>query len=212
MDESWKPWSDYPALTQDRLLIVGDIIRSARSEALNEHRPDKWETNWSLGVRQYERTNGSISYATQQYPWLRVISGIGGGPVQYVFAVGEIPIRVCRGDGDDVSPRYQEPCFPELDQQYTLIALEQTVPEGRFLRIAVENDADGSPVNIYLHEMDESGKPIRSYVIPVLAAMVLEFSAPPAAVDLPPVVAEAVDDEAEAETLDEDNKKTGSDE
>ena len=50
--DTWLPEADYPGITQDRLLIVGAIVRDTRSEALDDHRPDKWETNWSLGVRQ----------------------------------------------------------------------------------------------------------------------------------------------------------------
>ena len=51
--QTW-PFTDYPGITPDRLLTAGALIRDARNEAVDDHRPDKWETNWSLGVRQDE--------------------------------------------------------------------------------------------------------------------------------------------------------------
>jgi hypothetical protein len=214
MVEPWLPWNEYPGLTQDRLLIVGDIIRTARADALKDHRPEKFETNWSLGVRQFERTNGSITWKTQEYPWLTVIAGEGGGPVQYVFCIGGHPIRVCRGDEEDVANHFRTACQPELDQQLLLFALDTVIYEGKFLRIVIENDAKGIPLNIYLVQMDDdTGKPIQSYLIPVLAAMpaasVAEFAPQADGVELPPVTAEPVE---EAETAGQEvKKKTGSD-
>jgi hypothetical protein len=212
-DDIWLPWADYAGLTQERLLIIGDLIRVAREEALGEHRPEKGETNWSLGVRQFERMNYTITWATQQYPWLYVVHGAGGGPVQYVFTIGGHAVRVCRGDADEVANRYQEPCIPELQHQQLLLLLDQPAPLNRFLRIAVENDQSGAPAHIYLDEMDtETGQPIRHYMIPAIAenTTVAEFSQQIPPVEIPPVAAEPIEDEEQDEQV-EPKKKTGSD-
>src|SRR5262245_19816804 len=115
MDDLWLPWETYEGLTQERLLKIGDIIRTARTEALEYHQPAKGETLWSLGVRQFERMNRAILESTQQHPWLHVIAGHGGGPCQFVFTIGGHAVRVCRGDDEDVASRYQEPCLPEIE-------------------------------------------------------------------------------------------------
>jgi hypothetical protein len=210
---TWAPELDYPGITFDRLLVVGDIIRTSRASACDDHRPERWETNWSLGVRQFERMNGDLNWASKDYPWLRVIAGFGGGPVQFVFTIGDQAIRVCRGDAEEIAERYQEPTFPELVQQQILVALDKTSPTGRFLRIAVENDAHGAPEHIYLVEVDEeTGKPIRSFLIPALAATttVTDFAPPVPPVDIPPVSAEPIENEDEQQQ-NNSKKKTGSD-
>jgi hypothetical protein len=211
MDTWQHPSQDYPGLTQDRLLVMADLIRSVREDALDDHRPDKWETNWSLGVRQYERTCGAITWASQTHLWLSIISGTGGGATQYVFAIGGHPVRFCRGDEEEIAERYREPCFPELIQQEILSSLG--IPTTNIcLRIVIENAPDSRPIHIRLMEIDEgTGDPIRSCLIPRLArnTTVTEFAPPPVkAVEIPPVAAEAVEDESEKQN---DKGKTGSD-
>ncbi len=210
--DTWHPPLTYPGITLERLLLVADIIRVAREDAVEDHRPEKWETNWSLGVRQYERTCGSITWASQEYHWLRVLSGAGGGAVQYVFSIGGHPIRFCRGGPEDVPERYRQPCFPELEQQLALFEIDGALPQGRCLRIAIENAPSGRPTNIYLDELDEAtGQPINHYLIPGLgrSTTVTEFVQPVPAVDIPPVSAEPT--ESEVGKKSREQEKTGSD-
>lgn len=188
---------DYPGLTPERLRLVAGIVRTAREGAVNDHRPQTGETNWSLGVRGFERTNAAITQATLEYPWLAVVNGDGGGPVQFVFSIAGYPIRVCRGDADEVPQRYQQLCFPELVEQLNLPVING-VPSGRCLRIVVENTADGNPLNIYLHEIEEAtGDPIRSCLIPKISTLVnvADFTLLAPAAVIPPVEAEPVDSE-----------------
>src|SRR5436190_19409456 len=98
MPSTWTPWDTYPGLTQDRLITVGDMIRTAREETADDHRPDKFETNWSLGVRGFERTCGALTWAQQEHSWLSVVSGAGGGPVHYVITIGGHPVRFFKGE------------------------------------------------------------------------------------------------------------------
>jgi hypothetical protein len=198
-------------------MIAGDIIRIAREEAVDDHRKEKGESNWSLGCRQHERTNFAIGMARQQYPWLMVVAGFGTGPQEFVFAISGHPIRVCKGEHDEIPPRFQEPCFPELQQQQLLAALEQVPVEKRILRVVVENDGEGAPDDIYLVEVDEdTGEPLRWFLIPPLAntGLVAPFLKQVPPVNIPRVVAEAVDDiasSAEDTTATGREKKTGSD-
>jgi hypothetical protein len=190
--------------------VVADMVRTAREGAADEHRPEDGETNWSLGVRGFERTNHAIETARVEYPWLTVVSGGGGGPVQFVFAIGGHPIRVCRGDADEVPPRYQQPCLPELAEQQMVLDIDSTIPAGRCLRLVVENDVHGSPENIYLHEIDDqTGDPIRSFMIPHIAAsgQIMPFMPIVEPANIPPVVAEPADSESEDVGAD---TKTGS--
>src|SRR4051812_17145089 len=102
MNDAWLPWLSYPGLTQDKILIIADIVRQARIGAAEDHHPEKFETNWSLGVRGYERTCGQLTWAQQEYPWVRVVSGASGGPVHFVMSVTGHAMRFYRGSPDDI--------------------------------------------------------------------------------------------------------------
>jgi hypothetical protein len=198
MNDSWKPWEIYPGLTQDRLLVVGDIIRVARSATADEHRPEKGETNWSLGVRNYERTCFALTSAQLQHPWLHVVTGTGGGPVHFVMSVGGHPIRFYSGEPDDIPDRYRQLSFPELVEQQRALALDDDIPVGRMLRISITTDTDFRPSTIALVEMDkQTGETINFYMIAALAATttVTDFASPVKPVDIPPVSAEPIDAE-----------------
>jgi hypothetical protein len=194
--DAWLPWNTYPGLALERLVIVANVVRVARTEAIEEHRPDKGETNWSLGVRQFERQNNSIVWAAQSNSWLTVLSGAGGGPVQFVFAIGGHSIRVCRGGPDEVPARYQQLCFPEVLQQQAVLDIDGEVPPGICLRMAIENGSTGAPADIYLDEIDEeTGTVLRNYLVPQVAmtTQITPFAPPQAApANIPPVTAQPV--------------------
>src|SRR5438105_12461734 len=111
MTEAWMPSDHYPGITTDRILLVGNIIRKARDGAALDHHPEKFETNWSLGVRGFERTCGALAWESQNLPWLTIPSGSGGGPVHFVMCIGGHPVRFYHGEPDDVPSRYQQISF-----------------------------------------------------------------------------------------------------
>ena len=188
---SW--YLEYPGITLNRLLIVADIVRRVRNEAMDDHRPERFETNWSLGVRQYERTEGALTAASQSqdYPWLTVLAGANGGAAQYVFAIGGHAVRFCRGDEVEVARRYQTPCFPEIEQR---MLYDDEPNANRWLRLVIENTPEGRPDNIWLMEIDgDTGETTRAFLIPEVAGtgVVTEFMPPPEPpVPIPPVSAE----------------------
>jgi hypothetical protein len=196
---NWQPWIDYPGITQGRLVAIADVVRRVRTEALFDHRPEYHETNWSLGVRQYERTEGALFWARQDFPWLTIVAGSTGGATQFVFAIGGHLIRFCRGDDASVALRYRMPCLPEIAQRQLF---GPDARPGLWLRLVIDNEEDGRPGNIWLCEIDQdSGEPINSYLIPEIASNIATFSQPTEPpVNIPPVTAEAVDDVDEAQT------------
>jgi hypothetical protein len=189
---SW--YLEYPGVTLSRLLILADIVRRVRNEAVDDHRPERFETNWSLGARQYERTAGALTGASMEYPWLTVVAGASGGAVQYVFAIGGHCVRFCRGDEIEVARRYQSPCFPEIEQRM-LFGDEPNA--NRWLRLVIDNTPEGRPDSLWLMEIDgDTGETTRAFLIPEVVgpAVVTEFVAPPEPpVVIPPVSAEIAD-------------------
>ena len=202
----WKPWNDYPGLTLERLLCIGEVIRTARDGAADDHRPEMHESNRSLGVRSYERTCGTLVWAAVQYDWLTVVTGNGGGPVHFVMTMGGHAVRFYRGSPESVPERYRQRSFPELIQQQQALELDDNLPLGRSLRIAIENDEDGHPESIYLVEISDAGDATNIFLIPLPGQVTIASfgSEPPANIE--PVSAEPVDDHQE-----EDGTATGSD-
>ena len=205
---SWNPWHDYTGLTLDRLACVADLIRAARDGAADDHRPEMYEGNWSLGVRCYERTCGALAWATQTHEWLSIITGSEGGPVHFVMSIGGHAVRFYHGSPDSVPQRYRHRSPPEL--QYAL-ELDGHLPSDRSLRISIENDEHGRPESIWLIEIrNDTGNATNTFLIPLSSqGAVVPFgpaSEPPA--NIPPVSAEPVDDEEHESSI--KGTKTGS--
>ena len=147
-------------------LCIGEVIRTARDGAADDHRPEMHESNWSLGVRSYERTCGTLVWAAVQYDWLTVVTGNGGGPVHFVMTMGGHAVRFYRGSPESVPERYRQRSFPELIQQQQALELDDNLPLGRSLRIAIENDEDGHPESIYLVEISDAGDATNIFLHP----------------------------------------------
>src|ERR1700730_349946 len=113
MENSWPPETTHEGLTQDRLVIIGDILRRARDGAATKHEPAMGETSWSLGTRAYERTEFEIIAASLLHPWLQVIEGESGGPVRFAFAIAGHTFRFFKGAPDEVPAKYLAPVLSE---------------------------------------------------------------------------------------------------
>jgi hypothetical protein len=153
---------------------------------------------------------GSVRWESQRYTWLTIVDGDEGGPTRFVFAVGGHPMRAYRGDPEDAPQRYLQMTFLEEFEQEKARAVDGTLPQGRFLRIAIENDPTGRPDTISLNEVSEASvETLRRYMIPRLArtTTITEFAALEPAVEIPPVQAEPITN-VDAE---ENEDKTGSD-
>jgi hypothetical protein len=194
-NSSWKPWEAYPALGPDRLVIIGDVIRRCRDEAATDHRPDRGESNWSLGVRGFERTCAALTWASAEHPWLTVASGVGGGPVHFIFRIGILPIRFYRGSPDDAPEKYRQASFQEFREQQQALELDEGLPPHRCLRISIELDAIGRTAAVYLAEFDElAGEAVNAFEIPLLSGdvSVAPFVEEKPGVELPPPAVELI--------------------
>lgn len=195
INNEWVPSDTYPGLTAENLADVGDVIFLARAEAAEDHRPDKGETNWSLGVRCYERTCSALTQASGRFDWLSIKSGAGGGPVTFVASIGGHAVRFYRGEPEDVPIRYRQMAFLEFAEQQLAAKQNAHLPTGRGLRIAIENNGQNIPAAIYLVEMDEeTGETISIYEITRQGGFgnVRPFIPPVAPVNIPAVTAEPV--------------------
>lgn len=207
----FEPWNKYPDLTQDRLAVVADIIRSVRHEAVLLHEPLKGDTNWSLGCRVYERTCFELRAQAPKYAkWFSILPEAKA--LQFSFGIGSVPFRFYRGKPDDPPDRYVICTFGELHHQQMCLALD---PEGfrppdNVLRFAVET----SPmtlevVAISVVEVDTAGNPIGAYLIPQKrAASVVVTTLQPKPVELEPPAVEPLEEIKEvAETEARDAQK-----
>lgn len=188
MEEPFRPWNSYPALTEERLRIVADLIRRVRQEVVALHAPNEGDNEWSLGCRAYTRICYAITKATQQFDWLTVLPD-PGKPLRFVFTIGQVPIRFYRGDADDPPARYLVSTTAERMARQMAFEFEGIPALDRFLRIAVDTNALGEADVVALAEFDELGSLLNAYPIPVAAdSRIAQFPIRKEGVALPPPV------------------------
>jgi hypothetical protein len=97
------PTSFHPALTEDRLKIMAQVIVEARRSALELHDPEAGETNISLGTRTRERACQAFRLLANEVDWLKCFEQGN----YFLLLVGEsgLPIKFHRTDPDDPAPR-----------------------------------------------------------------------------------------------------------
>ncbi|MGK7863852.1 hypothetical protein [Falsiroseomonas sp. E2-1-a4] len=141
MPDKQFPWEYHPDLTAERLTIVGSLIADGRERAVELFDEAAGDSNWTLGTRAFEFGRKRIIWAAESgsHPWLNVIDP----SLQLIFLVGQIPIRIYKGDAEDPTPRTLRQPYSELRQ---LSLLFPGHDEGGDLayRFAVETDFDGS--------------------------------------------------------------------
>ena len=126
------------------------------------------------------------------------------------MSIGGHAVRFYHGSPDNVPQRYRQPSFPELQHA---LEFEGGLPSGRSLRIAIENDEEGRPERINLVEIsDAPGVTTNTFLIPPPSQVAIApfGAAPEPPANIPPVLAEPVDDQ-QGEDGAEGKKKTGSD-
>jgi len=135
------PWDYHTDLTPERLALVGQLIADGREKAVELHDPEAGDDNWTLGCRAFQFGRFRILRAIDgaRYPWLTAIDRT----MQLVFQIGQVPVRIYKGDAEEPTGRTLYQTFGELRQ---LDFLFNEGEEGRDLayRFAVETDFDGS--------------------------------------------------------------------
>lgn len=139
------PWDYHPDLREDRLVAIAKLIADGRQTAVELFDEAEGDNGWTLGCRAFQFGRARILRAVEgeMYPWLGVIDR----SLQLIFTIGEVPVRIYRGEGDEPTDRTRRQSLNELRQ---LGFSFDERDEGRDLafRFAVETDLDGSVLAI----------------------------------------------------------------
>lgn len=198
IDFEFKPWLKYPDLTEERLRIIAEIIRSSRDETVRLHDPLGGDDAWSLGCRAYSRICYALRQACEKHNWIGILTE--SEKLRFTFSVGSVPVRFYSGPSDDPPGRYLHQTYGELHHQQLFLELDGVAPIGSLLRIAVESDGGGRVEDIFLVEVDEEGNVTQRYCVPdVAAANVLPMQTKP--ISLPPVSVEPLEQKSTQQSV-----------
>lgn len=139
------PWKYHTDLTRERLMKVAALIVAGRNAALERFSPSVGSNGWTLGCEafQFGRFRISAAAGSDGYEWLFIVDP----SMQFVFKIGEVPVRFYKGAPDEPSERTLRQSFSELKQ---LSLSFPKVSKGSELayRFAVETDFEGEVINI----------------------------------------------------------------
>lgn len=135
------PWEYHGDLTSDRLTTVGRLIADGRQAAVERNDAEAGDNSWTLGCSAFQFARFRILAAVDgdDHPWLTAIDR----SMQLIFKIGQVPVRIYKGDADEPTGKTLHQTFGELRQLDFLFSEED---DGRDLayRFAVETDFDGS--------------------------------------------------------------------
>lgn len=143
MSES-KPWDFHGHLTHDALVAVAGLIAQGRSDALIRHNEEIGDDGWTLGCSAFQFARFQINKAAggSGFEWLAIIDPTK----QFIFQIGDVPVRFYKGDADQPSDRTLRQTFSELNQLAFTFGDEEGA--GLAYRFAVETDFDGAITSI----------------------------------------------------------------
>lgn len=136
-----KPWDYHSDLTAERLIIVARFLADGRQLAVELFDEEAGDNGWTLGCRAFQFARARVLRAidSEEYSWLSAIDRT----LQLIFKIGQVPVRIYRGEADEPTIRTLRQGFAELNQ----LSLGFPGPtQGRDLayRFAIETDLDGS--------------------------------------------------------------------
>lgn len=139
------PWDYHPDLTEERLAAIARLIAEGRQTAVELYDEEAGDNGWTLGCRAFQFGRARILRANDNriFEWLGVIDR----SLQLIFTIGEVPIRIYRGEAEEPTERTLRQGHNELRQ---LGFSFEDLDEGRELayRFAIETDVDGSVLAI----------------------------------------------------------------
>jgi hypothetical protein len=143
MSES-KPWDFHAHLTYEALVAVAGLIAQGRSDALIRHNEEIGDDSWTLGCSAFQFARFQIKKAAgaSGCEWLAIIDPTK----QFIFQIGDVPVRFYKGDADQPSDRTLRQTFSELNQPAFTFGDEKGA--GLAYRFAVETDFDGAITSI----------------------------------------------------------------
>lgn len=135
------PWDYHSDLTAERLTIVAQLIADGRQVAIELFDEEAGDNGWTLGCRAFQFGRARILRTAEsgKHPWLDVIDR----SLQLIFKIGEVPVRIYRGDADEPTDRTMRQSFNEL-KQLGLLFDERDEGHSLVYRFAIETDFDGS--------------------------------------------------------------------
>ena len=108
------PWDYHADLIEERLIAVAQLIADGRQAAVELFDEEAGDNGWTLGCRAFQFGRARILRAVDEntHPWLGVIDRT----LQLVFTVGEVPMRIYRGEADEPTDRTRRQSHHELRQ------------------------------------------------------------------------------------------------
>lgn len=181
-----EPWDFHADLSSDRLQLLAKVLRDIRRDTIALHDPAGGDTSWSLGCRIYARsTTMLVRAADQLWPWLKIVQA----QLEFIFQVGDVPLRFFRGDAEHPDVTHLRAADAEAKQ------LEFAFGDARgdlVWRLVVETDIAGEAADIVLIGSDSKGDVGCRYPIPRLDDSISIFEprrpVTRAGVELPPAV------------------------
>ena len=135
------PWEYHSELTEERVVAVARMIIEGRQTAVELFDEEAGDNGWTLGCRAFQFGRARILRAVDDgtHEWLGVIDRT----LQLIFTIGDVPVRIYRGEAEEPTGRTMRQGLNELRQ---LGFSFDERDEGRELafRFAVETDIDGS--------------------------------------------------------------------
>ena len=159
--QTFIPWEEFPCLTLDRLKPLASAIKTARDSVVPLHDVEMGDNNWSKHCHGYTRQNHAIRALAKTTDWLEV-SSQNSNNLEFSFRVGEVPLKIVRGDPEDPIYRHQD--F-SMGEQILMVSIMGQLPSNPF-RLVASTDEGGHVTDVHLVEFD-GPSPIRSYQIPL---------------------------------------------
>lgn len=190
------PWDHHHDLQRDRLIEIGRLIQQGRNNAIEREDPGIGSDPWTVGCEAFAFGKHEITLAAPEHDWLEILQP----GMQFVFGIGEVPVRFYKGAPDEPNKRTLRQTYSEL-QQLSLFGIDEIVSSERLYRFAVETEFDGTVAVISFVVLDGE-TPILTWNVPLdePVVRVARIDIPDAAgVDLPRprVIAPNVDKDEE---------------
>lgn len=157
------PWEHNPALSEDRLVIIGQLIRQGRNDALDRYDQAVGCDGWTVGCEAFAFQKHQIIKAAEHTDWLDILNP----SMEFVFSIGGVPVRFYRGEATEPHARTLRQTFAELNQM-SLFGSDELERAGAHLlhRFAVETDFDGSITRITYVVLNGT-TPLLTWIVPL---------------------------------------------
>lgn len=140
------PWDYHPDLTEERLKTVAAMLVDGRHAALERYDEEAGDNGWTHGCRAFQFCRHRVLQAIDagDLSWLTAIDRT----LQLIFKIGDVPVRIYKGEAEDPTERTLKQSFGEIRQLEMMMFSEHEASRGLIYRFAVETDVDGSVLSV----------------------------------------------------------------